>query len=60
METLDANFEVLQEILNFYIEVFIIRESQFASPDLKNLNLNFSMQPNSIFNGEQTIDFCVK
>jgi hypothetical protein len=39
METLDANFEVLQKTQIFYINVFPIREPQFTISDLKNIDL---------------------
>ncbi len=46
MKTLDANFEVLQETLIFYIEVFVIREPQLTIPVLNYLDLNHSLQAN--------------
>jgi hypothetical protein len=38
METLDANFKVLQETLNFYIDVFVIKEPQLTILVLNYLN----------------------
>jgi hypothetical protein len=35
LETLDANFEDLQETLKFNVEIFSIRVQEFASPMLK-------------------------
>jgi hypothetical protein len=49
METLDANFEVFQKILNLYVDVFVVGGPKFPISDLKDLNkkksLN-SIQPN--------------
>jgi hypothetical protein len=51
METLGANFEVLQKILNFNIDVFVIREVQLTILGLKNINLKPSIQANNHKNG---------
>jgi hypothetical protein len=45
IETLDANFEVLQETLIFYNDVFVIRDPQLTIPVLNYLNRVLLLPP---------------